>query len=67
MITCLSSSHNAQIVENNLTISESIDSWSHVLTIYLVWSNSRFPWCEYDYGTSSNTFTCAFAYSNDCR
>jgi hypothetical protein len=66
MIACLSFSHNAQIVENNLTTS-STDFWSHVLTVYLVWSNSRFLWCYYDCGTSSNTFIGAFKYSNDCR
>ncbi len=67
MIACLSSSHNAQIVENNLATFKSTYSWSLVSIIYLVWSNFRFCWCEYDYGTSSNTFTCAFAYLNDYR
>jgi len=54
-------------IGSNMTISKSTNSWFHVLAVYLVWSNFRFPWCEYDYGTSSNTFTCAFAYSDDHR
>ncbi len=63
MITC--PSQNAQTLESNLIISESTYSWSRVSIMYLVWSNYGFPWCKYDCGTSSNTFTCAFAYSND--
>ncbi len=64
MIACLSS-QNAQTLESNLTTSESIDSWSYDLVMNLVWSNSTLPWCEYDCGISSNTFTCASAYSDD--
>jgi hypothetical protein len=32
--------------------------------VYLVSSNFGFPWCKYDYGISSNTFTCASPYLN---
>jgi hypothetical protein len=65
VIACPSSSQNAQTLESNLIISESTYSWCHVLTMYLVWSNFGFPWCEHDYNTSSNAFTCASTYSND--
>jgi hypothetical protein len=42
--------------------------WTTCLGSYSYdWSNSGFHWCEYDYGTSSNTFTCAYAYSYDYR
>jgi hypothetical protein len=67
MIICLSSSQNAKTLESNLTTIKSTYSWSYFLAMYFVWSNFRFPWCEYGCGTSSNTFTCAFAYSDDCR
>ncbi len=67
MIACLYSSQNAHTLESNLATSKSIDSWSLVSIWYLVWSNSGFPWCEYDCGTSSNTFTCAFTYLDDFR
>jgi hypothetical protein len=67
IITCPSSSQNAQTFKSNLTTFESMYSWSCGLIVYVIWSSSGFPWCGYDYGTSSNTFTCAFAYLDDCR
>jgi len=66
MTTC-PSSQNAHTLKSNLVISESTYSWSLVSTMYFIWSNSRFFWCEYDYGTSSNTFNYASAYSNGFR
>jgi hypothetical protein len=62
MIACPSSSQNAQTFKSNLIISKSTNSWSHVSTMYFVWSNFGFPWCEYDYGTSPNAFTYASTY-----
>ncbi len=65
MIAYLFSSHNAQTLESNLIISESTYSWFHFSVVYLVWSNYRFPWCDYDCGISSNAFIYTFTYSND--
>ncbi len=64
MIKCIFFSKNAQTLKSNLVVSKFIYSWSLILFVHLVWSNSGFIWCEYDCGTSSNTFTCGFAYSN---
>jgi hypothetical protein len=65
MIACPSFSLNAQTFKNNLIISKSTNSWSRVLIVCLVWSNSRFFSCENDYRTSSNAFTYASTNSND--
>jgi hypothetical protein len=43
MIAC-PSSQNAQTLESNLIISKSLDSWSCVLTVCLIWSNPGFLW-----------------------
>jgi hypothetical protein len=62
MITCPSSSQNAQTFESNMIISKSTYSWSRVSVVYFVWSNFQFLWCEYDCDISSNAFTYASTY-----
>ncbi len=64
MIACPSSSQKAHTLEINLITFESTNSWTPVSVVYLVSSNFGFPWCKYDYGISSNTFTCASPYLN---
>jgi hypothetical protein len=67
MNACPFFSRNAQTLESIMATSKSTESWSLVSIVYLVWSNFGFFWCEYDYGTSSNTFIYAPTYLDGFR